>query len=178
MKIKLPAQIETERLILKKHCLKTEYIQLWVDSINQNLAWLNQFLPHFDEPMTFEKERAFLESLLTENQEINYGIWNKRTQELMGSIGAFNLEQKGQKKNMELAIMLFEKFAGHGYGPEAINILKQNLFNVGLDSVTLKIDSQNNRSLHAASKIGFSWDNSKEHFIMAESTRVPKTPAM
>ena len=111
MDLKLPAQIETERLILKQHTLDREYVQLWVDSINQNLEWLNRFLPRFREPTTFEKEKCFLTFLISGKHEKNYAIWNKKTQELMGSIGAFDFKEKEGKKSAELGILLFKKFA-------------------------------------------------------------------
>jgi len=158
MKIKLPEQIETPKLILKKHSLDPAYIQLWVDSINQNLGWLSQFLPRFSETMTFEKEKAFLESVLTEEKEIGYGVWNKETNELMGSIGAFNFEEKDQKSSIELGVILFQKFAGMGYAPEAMKFLEQELFSAGIDGVMAKIDEKNTRSRRAAIKAGFSWN--------------------
>ena len=78
MKLNLPQKIEAERIILKKHTLDREYIQLLVDSINKSQQWLGRFLSHFEEPMTFEKEEAFIKMLLSEEKEINYGIWNKK----------------------------------------------------------------------------------------------------
>ena len=154
MDLKLQPQIETERLILKKHTLDKEYIQLWVDSINQNLPWLSHFLPHFSRKIRFEEVRMILCGEIGKN----YAIWNKKTNELMGSIGASNLEEKQGKKNVELVVMLFEKFAGHGYGPEAIKAFEQALFNSGIDGTILKIDSMNTRSRRAAEKEGHVWD--------------------
>ena len=154
MKLNLPNQIETERLILKKHTLDNEYIQLWVDSINQNLLWLSRFLPRFSKPITFEEIRM----ILCGEIEKNYAIWNKKTNELMGSIGAFNLEEKEDKKNVELVAMIFEKFAGQGYGPEAIKTFEQALFDAGIDGTILKIDENNVRSRRAAEKEGHIWD--------------------
>ena len=161
MELKLPAQIETPRLILKKHTLDKEYVQLWVDSINQNLAFLSRFLPHFDEPMTFEKEKSFLQMLMCGEKEKNYAIWNKETNELMGSIGSFSFEEKEGKKTAELGILLFEKFSGKGYAPEATHAFEQALFEAGLDSAILKIDADNTRSRRAAEKEGHIW-NGKE----------------
>ncbi len=158
MELKLPAQIETERLILKQHTLDKEYIQLWVDSINQNLLWLKKFLSHFDELMTFEKEKSFLQMLMCGEKEKNYAIWNKQTNELMGSIGAFNFEEKKGKTTAELGVMLFEKFAGKGYAPEATKAFEKTLFSAGLDAIVLKIDKSNTRSRKAAEKEGHVWD--------------------
>ena len=158
MGLKLPIQIETPRLILKQHTLDKDYVQLWVDSINQNLAFLSRFLPHFDEPMTFEKERSFLRMLMCGDKEKNYAIWNKETNELMVSIGAFNFEEKEGKKSAELGILLFEKFSGKGFGPEATHAIEQALFAAGLDHTILKIDAANNRSRRAAEKEGHVWD--------------------
>ena len=158
MKLNLPNPIETERLVLKKHTLDKEYVQLWVDSINQNLPWLSRFLPHFNKPITFDEEKAFLRSLICGEKENNYGVWNKKTNELMGSIGAFNFEEKESKKSIELGLILFEKFAGHSYGPEATKAFESALFDAGIDSTILKIDSENIRSRRAAEKEGHIWD--------------------
>ena len=158
MDLKLPPQIETERLILKQHTLDKDYVQLWVDSINQNLAFLSRFLPHFDEPMTFEKERSFLRMLMCGEKEKNYAIWNKETNELMGSVGAFSFEENEGKKSAELGILLFEKFSGKGYAPEATHAFERTLFEAGLDSAILKIDADNTRSRRAAEKEGHIWD--------------------
>ncbi|MGN0919925.1 MAG: GNAT family N-acetyltransferase [Alphaproteobacteria bacterium] len=158
MELKLPAQIETPRLILKQHTLDKDYVQLWVDSINQNLAFLNRFLPHFDKPMTFEEEKSFLRMLMCAANEKNYAIWNKKTNELMGSTGAFNFEEKEGKKSAELGMLLFEKFSGKGYAPEATHALERALFEAGLDHTILKIDSNNTRSRRAAEKEGHLWD--------------------
>ncbi len=160
MKVKLPETIETDRLLLKKHSLDPSYIQLWVDSINQNLGWFEHFLP-FDGPVTFEKEKTFLEDVLTEKKEIAYSLWIKKTNELIGSIGAFNYEECNKKSSIEIGYMLFEKFAGNGYGPEAMENLKKELFSQGVDNIIAKIDERNVRSRRAAEKIGFKW-NGKE----------------
>ena len=159
-----PTTIETERLILKKHILDKEYIQLWVDNINANLAWLSRFLSHFEEPMTFEKEESFLKQLVTEEKEINYGIWNKATGELMGSIGAFNFDNKQKPTCAELGILLFEKYAGQHYGPEGTNALANMLFNHGIQSVQLKIQKDNLRSRGAAQRAGYIWDGKETGF--------------
>ena len=169
--LKLPAQIETSRLILKQHTLDKEYVQLWVDSINQNLPWLSRFLPHFSKPITFEEQKAFLRSLICGEKEKNYAVWNKKTNELMGSIGAFNFEEKEGKKSAELGILLFEKFSGKGYAPEATHAFEGALFNAGLDSTILKIDAENSRSRRAAEKEGHVWDGKE----MATSRSHPNT---
>ena len=159
--LKLPEQIETPRLILKQHTLDKEYVQLWVDSINQNLKWLSRFLANFDKPITFEEKKAFLEMLLTNDNKKSYAIWNKKTGELMGSTGAFHLKEKDGKKSSELGILLFEQFSGLGYAPEATHAFEQSLFNAGLDEIILKIDAKNIRSRHVAEKEGHFW-NGKE----------------
>ena len=161
MELKLPAQIETERLILKQHTLNKDYVQLWVDSINQNLAWLNRYLPHFDKPVTFEQQKSFLQMLMCGEIEKNYAIWNKETNELMGSVGAFGFEEKEGKKTAELAILLFEKFAGQGYAPEAVAAFEKTLFTAGLDNVVLRIDADNTRSRRTAEKTGHVWNGKK-----------------
>ena len=84
-----------------------EYVQLWVNLINENLKWLDRFLPHWDKPCTFETEQAFLNDLITEEKEIAYGIWDTKTNELMGSIGAFGFEEKEGKKSIEIGLLLF-----------------------------------------------------------------------
>ena len=159
MNLNLPDQIETPRLILKKHILDKSYIQLWVDLINQNRDWLKRFLSHFDEPMTFENEEAFLQEMIQqEKQRKGYAIWNKETGELMGSTGAFHFQEKEGKKSAELGMMLFEKFAGFGYAPEATHAFEQVLFDAGLDECVLVIDAKNKRSRRAAQKEGHVWD--------------------
>ena len=158
MNLNLPAQIETPRLILKQHTLDKDYVQLWVDSINQNLDWLKRFLSHFDEPMTFEKEKSFLQMLSCDATGKNYALWNKETGELMGSIGAFNFKEQDGKKSTELGVLLFEKFAGQEYAPEATKALENELFGAGLDECILIIDAKNKRSRRAARKEGHIWD--------------------
>ena len=158
MKLNLPQQIEAERIILKKHILDKEYIQLLVDSINKSRQWLGRFLSHFEEPMTFEKEEAFIKMLLSEEKEINYCIWNKKTHELMGTIGAFNPDNPNNPKSIELGVMLFEQFAGQHYGPEATEAFEKILFENGIDSVILKIQKENARSRKAAEARGHTWD--------------------
>ncbi len=158
MKLVLPQQIEAERIVLKKHTLDKEYIQLLVDSINKSREWLGRFLPHFEEPMTFEKEETFIKMVLSEEKEINYGIWNKETNELMGTIGAFNPDNPNNPKSIELGVMLFEQFAGQHYGPEATTAFEKVLFENGIDSVILKIQKENTRSRKAAEAQGHIWD--------------------
>lgn len=161
MKLNLPQQIEAERIILKKHTLDREYIQLLVDSINKSQQWLGRFLSHFKEPMTFKKEEAFIKKLLSDEKEINYGIWNKKTNELMGTIGAFNPDNPDDPKSIELGIMLFEQFAGQHYGPEATETFEKALFKNGVNSIVLKIQKENTRSRKAAEANGHIW-NGKE----------------
>lgn len=99
-----------------------------------------------------------MESVLAEEREIAYGIWNKDTGELMGSIGAFNFDENQQEISIELGFILFQKFAGKGYIPEAIKALEQILFSNGISTIIAKIDAENTRSRRAVEKVGFSWD--------------------
>ena len=162
MNLNLPQQIAAERVVLKKHTLNKEYIQLLVDSINKSRQWLGRFLSHFEEPITFEKEEAFVKMLLSEEKEINYGIWNKKTNELMGTIGAFNPDNPNNPKSIELGIMLFEQFAGQHYGPEATEAFEKVLFKNGINSIILKIQKENTRSRKAAGAQSYIWNGRKK----------------
>ena len=155
---KLPDTIETERLLLKKHTLNEKYIQLWVDSVNANLPWLSKFISHFEEPTTFAKQKASIEKKLNSDKEINYAIWNKETNELMGSIVAHNYDEKANPESVELGGMLFKKFAGFGYGPEANSALVDLLFQQGIKNARANIEPENTRSRRSAEKAGYTWD--------------------
>lgn len=158
MRINLPKQIETKRLTLKPYTLDKNYIQLYVDSINQNLDWLQRFC-HFDGPMTFEKQKAFLEECINKNKENGYAIWTKskedEPEELVGSISAFHFRKEKGKRIAELGIFLLEKFAKKGYAHEANSALESALFKAGLDETILHIRSDNVASLKSARAQGY-----------------------
>ncbi len=157
-----PKKLITDRLVLKEHTLDEEYVQLWVRRINQNLEWLNTFLPHFTDPLTFEKEYDYLKMLICGHQEQQYAIFHKRTNALIGSIGAYNF----QKDMAECSLMIFKNKAGHHYGPEALSALEQLLYQQGIRHLLLKISVKNLRSLKMAKKLGYlGKNNDKSPFV-------------
>jgi ribosomal-protein-serine acetyltransferase len=123
--------------------------------VDQNRAYLRQWLPWIDYSRTVEDSRAFIRSSLqqfAQNEGFQTGIWYRDT--LAGVIGYQSINWADRK--VEIGYWLAEAFQGKGLMTRACRTLVTYAFTeLGLNKVQIECASENIRSCAIPKRLGF-----------------------
>jgi len=123
--------------------------------VDQNRAYLRQWLPWVDDSRTVEHSRAFIRNSLqqfAQNEGFQMGIWYKGT--LAGGIGYHQLDWVARK--VEIGYWLGEAFQGKGLMTKACRTLVTYAFGeLGLNKVEIRCATENTRSCAIPKRLGF-----------------------
>ena len=123
--------------------------------VDQNRAYLRQWLPWIDNSRTIEDSRAFIRSSLqqfAQNEGFQTGIWYKG--KLVGGIGYHSIDWIDRK--VEIGYWLSESFQGKGLMTKACRTLITYAFTeLGLNKVEIHCATENIRSCAIPKRLGF-----------------------
>ncbi len=103
---------------------------------------------------TVESEREWIENSLKENR-LNFSIVNLENDELIGSCGILNINQKDRCAEVGIFIGN-ENDRSKGYGAETLRLLLDYGFNyLNLHNINLGVMSFNERAIACYKKVGF-----------------------
>jgi len=123
--------------------------------VNQNRAYLRQWLPWVDNSRTVEDSRAFIRNSLqqfAQNEGFQAGIWHKN--KLAGAIGYHQLGWIDRK--VEIGYWLSESLQGKGVMTKACRTLITYAFTeLGLNKVEIHCATENLRSCAIPKRLGF-----------------------
>ena len=154
LKIILKKEFVTERLYLRmmKEADSNRLFEIWSDPVvnkYMNIEELNQE-KHATEMIQLINELA------NENKAIRYTIIEKQTNEIIGTCGFNEIDEKNGIA--EIGYELDQMFWGKGYAPEAIKCLVQYAFaKLKLTEIIAKVNHENNNSIRALQKLGFTF---------------------
>ncbi len=100
---------------------------------------------------------TFLNGLAEVNKAIRYSIFQRETNEIIGSCGfnSFDLENCKTEIGYDIA----KPYWGNGYAPESITVLVESAFNVlNLNRVEAKVEPENINSIKVLQKLGFTYE--------------------
>lgn len=131
-----------------------------IDDVNQYTKWLNQsdiLIPLGLETLllSLTKEREKLESYTKSNDSFNFSIIKKDSDELLGNISLFFINQIHQEAT--IGLFIGEKHnRGKGYGKEAMLLILDYGFNfLNLHNIKLEVFEFNKAAIFLYEKIGF-----------------------
>jgi ribosomal-protein-serine acetyltransferase len=123
--------------------------------VDQNRAYLRQWLPWLDNSRTVEDSRAFIRSSLqqfAQNEGFQTGIWYR--DKLAGGIGYHPIDWANRK--VEIGYWLGESFQGRGLMTKACRTLITYAFvELGLNKVEIHCATDNIRSCAIPKRLGF-----------------------
>jgi len=123
--------------------------------VDQNRAYLRQWLPWIDNSRSVEDSKAFIQNALQQfahNEGFQMGIWNQG--KLAGGIGYHPIIWANRK--VEIGYWLGEAFQGKGLMTKACSTLVTYAFDeLGLHKVEIHCATENIRSCAIPKRLGF-----------------------
>ena len=123
--------------------------------VDQNRAYLRQWLPWVDSSRTVEDSKAFIQNSLQQfarNEGFQLGVWYRG--ELAGGIGYHPIDWADRKA--EIGYWLGEAFQGKGLMTKACSTLVTYAFDeLGLYKVEIHCATENIRSCAIPKRLGF-----------------------
>ncbi|WP_289136972.1 GNAT family N-acetyltransferase [uncultured Brevibacillus sp.] len=105
-------------------------------------------------PNTFEDHASFFKSISGEKEEFIFGIFEKSSNELIGSCGVISINW--QNSTCLVGISIGEQWQGKGLGTDAIKTLIHFIFNyVSINKIKLDVFSFNKAAIRSYEKCGF-----------------------
>ncbi|WP_100466873.1 GNAT family N-acetyltransferase [Mycobacteroides abscessus] len=157
MRLAFPREIRTERLLLRAASSADAAEQ--AIAIASSLPELRAWMPWAGEPQTAAQGTAgltFAAHKFDSNEEFDWVIRNRVTQEFVGRVSVFAIDYTVPK--CEIGYWLATAHTGNGYMREAVAIVLQTSRELGCRRVEIRCDSLNTRSARVAEKLGFNRD--------------------
>jgi RimJ/RimL family protein N-acetyltransferase len=143
-----------------------------IEDAEKSSHWLNDPLIQkflgISKPITPESRKKFLKMKLENETEKNFSIIVKNTNEYIGNVYLYNIDQ--QKAQAEVGIFIGEKSQwGQGFATEAIGIIIQYAFhNINLKKVYLSTLEDNVAAIKCYQKAGFQQTQKKDNLLFFE----------
>lgn len=160
--MEMPEKIISERLILERPFPASfKLAEEIFAKVEASRSTLRLWLPWVDKTLSAEDE--FINYLATycldcwkNKSGFPYIIRLKDTNELIGSIDLMSVDE--QSKSGEIGYYLFDSAVGFGYMQEAVKCIENKAFEIGLNRIVIKNDTNNSRSANVAKRCGYHLD--------------------
>lgn len=105
-------------------------------------------------PGTFEDHRTFFEGISRKKEEFIFGIFDRTSDELIGSCGVFAVNWKNS--TCQVGIAIAKDWQGKGCGTDAMQTLISFIFNyIHIHKIKLQVFSFNQPAIRSYEKCGF-----------------------
>ena len=137
-----------------------------VENEKHTLLLANDEIPF---PHTIEDHSSFFQSISGKKEEFIFGIFDKTTQQLIGSCGVYGINWTNS--TCLVGISLSKKCQGKGLGTDAMQTLITFIFNyIAINKIKLQVFSFNVGAIRSYEKCGFT----KEGILRNEIFRFGK----
>lgn len=132
---------------------------LQIEDVDNVMTWVNDpkvvfNFQNFDMKITREAEIAYLEKILTSNDDKLFAV-ETENRTYLGNAGLHGLSSKNRLGRVAL-IIGNKKFWGKGYGQNAMRELIKYAFDeCRLNKIWLIVDKENEKARHIYEKVGF-----------------------
>lgn len=122
-----------------------------VESEKHTLLLANDDIPF---PHTVEDHTSFFQSISGKKEEFIFGIFEKTTQQLIGSCGVYSINWTNS--TCQVGISISEKWQGKGLGTDAMQTLITFIFDyIAINKIKLQVFSFNAGAIRSYEKCGF-----------------------
>ncbi|ODV56165.1 GNAT family N-acetyltransferase [Lysinibacillus fusiformis] len=122
-----------------------------IESETKTLLLANDEIPF---PQTMEDHSTFFRSISGKKDEFFFGIYEKATQQLIGSCGVFAVNW--QNSTCSVGISIGQQWQGKGFGTDAMKTLIEFIFQyMAIQKIKLQVFSFNTAAIRSYEKCGF-----------------------
>lgn len=130
-----------------------------IESENSTLLLANDEMPF---PNTFEDHASFFQSISGKKEEFIFGIFEKTSQQLIGSCGVYAINWKNS--TCFVGISIGEEWQGKGFGTDAMRTLITFIFDyIAINKIKLQVFSFNGSAIRSYEKCGFTKEGVLRH---------------
>lgn len=159
-------EVHSERLTLKIPTNTPETAALFWKALQANRAVIREWFSWVDDIQTTTEAQKNIERLIQKfstKKNAQYFIYEKDTGDFCGMVGFmryYPLHRRG-----ELAYWMDARKQGKGYMTEALSALEKDLFNRGVNRISLHIDTGNVASEKMAKRLGYVLEGTLRDYI-------------
>ena len=137
----LPCELKGERIFLKRHTL--DIAEHMFRCMDQERERLREYLPWVDSTLLVADTINFINMSIEQWQRsrFDYGIFRKSDSLYMGNCGVIRIAWEHDR--CEIGYYILKDFEGQGYVSEAIRILEDAVFELGLNRIEIRCTSTN-----------------------------------
>ncbi len=150
----LPTEIESKRLILRKHSRRDA--KAMFAALDGNRKRLGKFLSFIPLTQTLSDQIKFIQSCVLKwrrRELFDFGIYRRSDGVFMGNIGVHSINWAHEC--CELGYWIASEHEGCGFVSEAVIALRNVCFAVGLHRIEIRCEPSNKRSTAVAERCGF-----------------------
>lgn len=159
-------ELHSERLILRVPNKDEKTVQMFFKALTHNRTEIREWFSWVDNIQTLEQARQNIDKLnqkFQNKRNAQYFIYEKETGDFCGMVGFmryYPMHRRG-----ELAYWMDARKQGKGYMTEALETLEKNLFNRGVNRLSLHIDTDNAASEKMAKRLGYTLEGTMREYI-------------
>lgn len=121
------------------------------NTTDEEIRYMTGTKPNF----TLEQIKAHINNINSDSSRYDFAICLKENDQMIGELSILDIEEDDKKAGFRISMSSIE-LTGKGYGPEAIKILLQFVFEeLHLNRLQLEVFSHNLRGIRAYEKVGF-----------------------
>jgi RimJ/RimL family protein N-acetyltransferase len=151
---KFKDELRGKRLILRRSLSTIKNAQNIFEAVKENRRHLRPWFPWEKETKVVEDSLKYLfnhEEFVKKGEKAGYGIY--LDDKFIGHLGLFDVSDKN--KSGEIGYWLSKNYTRCGYMTEAVKLLENEAFRVGLNRIQIKCDKRNVASSGVALKCGY-----------------------
>lgn len=159
-------EIIGERLILRIPDTSDKTAQIFLDAVNRNRSVIREWFSWVDNVTNFAHAKESLERInakFKNKRNAQYFMYEKENGDFCGMCSFmryYPLHRRG-----EIAYWLDNRKQGKGYMSEAISLLENDLFNRGVNRISLHIDTGNEPSEKMAERLGYTLEGTLRDYV-------------
>jgi RimJ/RimL family protein N-acetyltransferase len=113
-------------------------------------------MAHWDWPgdTDIEQTRAVAQLFVDDMQRKQSSYWTVRTRHADAFVGVVDLSDQAHGR-ADVGFMIKRELWGHGYASEALGVMIDEAWTIGLDLLTARAHADNNRSMRLLDRLGF-----------------------
>ena len=137
-----------------------DYLKDWLNNDK-----INYYLEMGYRPYRDKEVRLFIDIALNSDTDIVFTILDKNNYEIIGTCGLYNLDFVSKRGQLNI-IIGNEQYLSNGYGTDSVKLLlKYGFKRLGLNSIQLGVNSENQRAIKSYKNAGFMVEGKRREFI-------------
>jgi len=150
----LPDELLSSRLVLRRH--KLEHAPALFKCIDHDRERLREFLPWVDATRTVLDVAVYITITLDrweKGEMFDYSVFLREDESFLGVMDVHEISW--EERRCEIGFWVLGEQEGKGYISEALGVLEQALFKIGLNRLEIRCSSNNEKSAGVPRRNGY-----------------------